>query len=192
MAWCAVHPGGNDGDMNNTRIPELRRDQGWTQEKLSFESGVGLRTVQRLEAGQDASLESLALIANALSVSVTDLFQPSDEMDETDRLESLDRRVEEQQTARNRTLRAWRMLYIGVGIAVTILSFPLGGAAAAIIIAYWSGGLIAIMALQRIVLEPRLDEKYPLSRQLSRAQKKRGRPVATENPSLTGPLPPRS
>jgi transcriptional regulator with XRE-family HTH domain len=180
MAWCAVDPGGNDGAMNITRIPELRRDQGWTQEKLSFESGVGLRTVQRLEAGQDASLESLALIANALSVSVTDLFQPSDEMDETDRLESLDRRIEEQQAARNRTLRAWRMLYIGVGIAVTILSFPLGGAAAAIIIAYWSGGLIAIIALQRIVLEPRLDEKYPLSRQLNRSQKKRGAPVLTE------------
>lgn len=192
MAWCVVQAGGNDGDMNITRIPELRRDQGWTQEKLSFESGVGLRTVQRLEAGQDASLESLALIANALSVSVTDLFQPSDEMDETDRLESLDRRIDEQQAARNRALRSWRMLYIGVGIAVTILSFLLGGAGAAVIIAYWSGGLIAIIALQRIVLEPRLDEKYPLSRQLNRTHKKRGRPVATESPSLSGPLPPRS
>ncbi|MCI1018513.1 helix-turn-helix transcriptional regulator [Microbacterium sp. C5A9] len=166
--------------MNNTRIPELRRDQGWTQEKLSFESGVGLRTVQRLEAGQDASLESLALIANALSVSVTDLFEPAEEMDVTDRLESLDRRVDEQQTARNRVLRSWRMLYVGVGIVVTILSVLLGGAGAAIIIAYWSGGLIAIIALQRIVLEPRLDEKYPLSRQLTRTQRKRGAPVLVE------------
>lgn len=123
---------------------------------------------------------SLALIANALSVSVTGLFQPAEEMNETDRLESLDRRVEEQQASRNRVLRSWRMLYIGVGIAVTILSFLLGGAGAAVIIAYWSGGLIAIIALQRIVLEPRLDEKYPLSRQLNRAQKKRGAPVLTE------------
>ena len=179
MAWCAVDQGGNDGAMNNTRIPELRRDQGWTQEKLSFESGVGLRTVQRLEAGQDASLESLALIANALSVSVTDLFQPSEEMDATDRLESLDRRIEEQQAARKRALRSWRMLYVGIGIAVTILSFLPGGPGAAIIIAYWTGGLIAIIALQRIVLEPRLDEKYPLSRHSQRTQTTREKTVAT-------------
>lgn len=48
-----------DRDMNESRIIQLRQELGWTQEKLSTESGVGLRTIQRLEAGNDASLETL-------------------------------------------------------------------------------------------------------------------------------------
>lgn len=54
------------GSMNKTRIIEIRQAQGWAQERPANESGVGLRTVQRLEAGQDASLETLSLIAEAL------------------------------------------------------------------------------------------------------------------------------
>ncbi|MGO1539883.1 MAG: helix-turn-helix domain-containing protein [Leucobacter sp.] len=41
--------------MSKTRVIELRQERGWTQERLADEAGVGLRTVQRLEAGHDAS-----------------------------------------------------------------------------------------------------------------------------------------
>ncbi len=49
--------------MSTTRVIELRQERGWTQERLAAEAGVGLRTVQRLEAGQDASSETLTLVA---------------------------------------------------------------------------------------------------------------------------------
>ena len=55
--------------MSTTRIAELRQENGWTQERLATESGVGLRTIQRVEAGQDASLETLSLVADAGSAS---------------------------------------------------------------------------------------------------------------------------
>jgi len=60
--------------MNESRIAELRRAKGWTQERLATESGITVRTVQRLEAGSDASLETISLIAKALDVQVGELF----------------------------------------------------------------------------------------------------------------------
>lgn len=85
--------------MNRTRIIELRQQQGWTQERLATESGVGLRTVQRLEAGQDASLETLSLVADALQVSVRDLFIEIDDEVLRSGVESLADRTALQQAA---------------------------------------------------------------------------------------------
>jgi len=62
--------------MNNkTLISTLRKSKGWTQEFLAEESGLSVRTIQRLEAGDDASLETLRLVAEALSVSINELFE---------------------------------------------------------------------------------------------------------------------
>lgn len=149
--------------MNNTRIVELRQEQGWNQERLASVSGVGLRTIQRLEAGQDASLETLSLVAEALRVSVRDLFTSIDEQLNS-RVESLDARTEEQQAARDRIAGAWRWLYIGVGVVLTLVSFTLGWYGLVLFLAYWTGGYLILVAIRRIYLEPRLDEKYPLSR----------------------------
>ena len=60
--------------MNDMRITELRRLRGWTQERLAEESGIAVRTIQRVEGGNDASLESLSSIARALEVPVRELF----------------------------------------------------------------------------------------------------------------------
>ena len=84
--------------MNSTRIMELRQAQGWTQERLANESGVGLRTVQRMEAGQDASLETLSLVADALHVPIRDLFTTIEDADLSNRVDSLQGRADEQQS----------------------------------------------------------------------------------------------
>jgi transcriptional regulator with XRE-family HTH domain len=60
--------------MNKSRISALRKAKGWTQERLADVSGVAVRTIQRLESGQDANLETLRLIADALGVDVSELF----------------------------------------------------------------------------------------------------------------------
>lgn len=157
-------PGSRTMDlMNKTRIVELREENGWTQERLASESGVGLRTIQRLEAGQDASLETLSLIAEALRVSVRDLFTSIDD-DLNTRVESLAGRTDEQQAARERLAGAWRWLYIGVGVVLTLVSFTLSWYGLVLFLSYWSGGTLILAALRRIYLEPHLDEKYPLSR----------------------------
>lgn len=161
--------------MNKTRIVELRQQHGWTQERLAAESGVGLRTIQRVEAGQDASLETLSLIAEALRVSVRDLFTMIEDEDLSTRVESLQIRAVEQQTARDRLTNAWRWLYIGIGVVLTMVGLPLGQYGQALVLAYWTGGYIILVAIRRIYLEPRLEERYPLSRSKKQLRARRTR-----------------
>jgi transcriptional regulator with XRE-family HTH domain len=148
--------------MNKSRILELRQAQGWTQEHLADESSVGLRTVQRLEAGADASLETLSLVADALRVPVRDLFETIDDGALSTRVDSLQDRAHAQQVARDRIGGAWWWLYVGIGVVVTLLCFAFAQGVA-VFFAYWIGGLLILIAVRRLYLEPRLDEKYPLS-----------------------------
>ncbi|MEK1357644.1 helix-turn-helix transcriptional regulator, partial [Limosilactobacillus fermentum] len=60
--------------MNKTNVSQLRKQHGLTQQELADKSYVTIRTVQRLEAGEDVSLSSLSAIANALSVPISGLF----------------------------------------------------------------------------------------------------------------------
>lgn len=174
--------------MNTTRITELRQAQGWTQERLANESGVGLRTVQRLEAGQDASLETLSLVADALQVAVRDLFTAIDDEALSSRVDSLQQRTDVQQASRDRITHAWTSLYVGIGIVCTLLSFtfPFG---LVLFLSYWVGGYVILRALRRIVLEPRLDDRFPLSRETRTRRAKRRSAMAAsaaETPPVAG------
>jgi transcriptional regulator with XRE-family HTH domain len=150
--------------MSVTRIIDLRQQLGWTQERLATESGVGLRTIQRLEAGRDASLETLSRVADALRVPVRDLFAVIDDAQLNDRIENLDARVAEQQTARDRITSGWRWLYIGVGLVLSVASFTFGQYGLVVFLAYWVGGSFILVAIRRIYVEPHLAVRYPLSR----------------------------
>ena len=52
-------------------IRERKDELGWTIEKLSSESGVGIRTVNRILAGQDVRFSSIEAVMNALELSLT-------------------------------------------------------------------------------------------------------------------------
>lgn len=149
--------------MNKTRIVELRQAQGWTQERLATESTVGLRTIQRMEAGEDSSLETLSLVADALRVPVRDLFSTLDDTSLGNRVDSLEDRTQTQQAARDRTSGAWRWLFLGLGVIATLLSFtfPYG---VVLFLGFWIGGSMIFVAFTRLHLDPRLDVRYPLSR----------------------------
>lgn len=173
--------------MNTTRIADLRQEVGWTQERLATESGVGLRTIQRLEAGSEASLETLSLVADALRVSVRDLFTAIDDADFGNRVDALESRVVDQQAARDRVTAAWRWLYIGIGVVLSLFSFTMGQYGLVVFLAYWTGGLLILLALRRIVLEPQLEARYPLSRskrQLREQRRLRALPEDTEVAAL--------
>ena len=65
--------------MNSSRIRDLRKAEGWTQERLADSSGVAVRTIQRIEAGDEGSLETLTALARTLAVPVKDLFTTADD-----------------------------------------------------------------------------------------------------------------
>ena len=50
------------------RITVLRKQRGWSQEKLAAISGLGARTIQRIEKEGKASLESTLALASAFEV----------------------------------------------------------------------------------------------------------------------------
>ena len=54
-------------------IQKLRLQRGWSQQQLADLSGLSVRTIQRLEKGQDASTESLKSLAAVFEI---DFSQP--------------------------------------------------------------------------------------------------------------------
>lgn len=174
MSWCWRVAAPYACGMNQSRIPQLRRQLGWTQERLATESTVAVRTIQRLESGKDANLDSLALIAKALGVPVSELFVQVEMPAFSESVRGLqDRQDEEarqtQQARRDAITDTWRRVYGGLGVVVAIAVIALialhvlPGLGIFIVGAYWVGGKVAYEALVRLVLDPRLDERFPLS-----------------------------
>lgn len=79
--------------MSDYRIKELRLNRAWSQEQLAELASLSVRTVQRVENGEQASLETLSAIASALNVGVTDLYTPQAASAEQDQAKALDERL---------------------------------------------------------------------------------------------------
>lgn len=54
-------------------IRKLRLQRGWSQEQLAEFSGLSIRTIQRIERGQNPGLESLKSLAAVFEVQLSDL-----------------------------------------------------------------------------------------------------------------------
>ncbi len=62
-------------EIDSNLVKKLRVAKGWSQEQLSEASGLSLRTVQRLENGGNASIESLRALAAAFGVDPNELLR---------------------------------------------------------------------------------------------------------------------
>lgn len=104
---------------NESRVSQLRRNAGWTQERLSEQSGVPVRTIQRLEAGNETSLETLSRVADALKVEVRDLFVITGGDGFTAAIDGLDgRRAQARRRHIATNIVGWSLTVIGVLIGV--------------------------------------------------------------------------
>jgi len=56
-------------------LKQIRLSRHYSQEQLAQMAGLNVRTIQRIESGQNASLESLKCLASALEVDVSTLKQ---------------------------------------------------------------------------------------------------------------------
>jgi transcriptional regulator with XRE-family HTH domain len=57
-------------------VYKLRLQKGWSQEQLADLSGLSVRTIQRIENGQAASVESLKSLASVFEVDFNTLKEP--------------------------------------------------------------------------------------------------------------------
>ncbi|MGB7338359.1 MAG: DUF805 domain-containing protein [Phototrophicaceae bacterium] len=60
--------------IDSNRLKTLRAAKNWSQEQLSEACGLSLRTIQRLENGGNASIESVRALAEIYDVNSTDLI----------------------------------------------------------------------------------------------------------------------
>lgn len=56
-------------------VKRLREKRNWSQEQLAQMAGVSLRTIQRVEAGNRASLETLKSLASVFDVEISTLTE---------------------------------------------------------------------------------------------------------------------
>ncbi|MCK0068230.1 MULTISPECIES: helix-turn-helix domain-containing protein [Kordiimonas] len=63
-------------------VQKYRLEKAWSQEELAFHAGVSVRTIQRIESGKTASLETLKCLAAVLETNVSDLMTQERTMSE--------------------------------------------------------------------------------------------------------------
>ena len=56
-------------------VKKLREKRNWSQEQLAILSGLNVRTIQRIERGNKASLESLKSLASVFEVDISKLTE---------------------------------------------------------------------------------------------------------------------
>lgn len=64
-------------------VKKLRTDKNWSQEQLATMAGLSIRTIQRVECGQVASLETLKSLASVFEVDVSNLTEEITVIDKT-------------------------------------------------------------------------------------------------------------
>lgn len=79
--------------MNLYRIRELRQARAWSQEQLAELCSLSVRTIQRIENGEQASLETLSAIAAVLDLKVSELYTPGVSQQQESPANAVDQRV---------------------------------------------------------------------------------------------------
>ncbi|MDB9961158.1 helix-turn-helix domain-containing protein [Oceanihabitans sp.] len=62
----------NPDTINLRDIKEMRLERHWSQDQLAEMSGLSIRTIQRIENGENAGLESLKSLAAVFEINITD------------------------------------------------------------------------------------------------------------------------
>ncbi|MFP1747312.1 2TM domain-containing protein [Lonsdalea quercina] len=106
--------------MNPVKL--LRLNRAWSQEHLAELSSLSVRTIQRIENGERASLETLGAIAAALEVKVSALMENGITPAGADT--SLEQRNQEARNQVREEGRFWRgmILFVLVNLALFIIN----------------------------------------------------------------------
>ena len=79
--------------MNKSKVAEIRKQKSLTQENLAEKAYVTVRTIQRMEAGEEVSSETLKSVSNALDVTVNELFESISSSDKEEEIMEISKAV---------------------------------------------------------------------------------------------------
>lgn len=168
--------------MNKYKVSKLRKEKGWTQEILSEKSYVTVRTIQRLEAGEDVSLDTLASISNALSVKVSDLFESIDKEERETEIMDISKEQATQINYRKKKVTSINLIVIAIifmimsTLAVNIVRYSAGYNTILSWLVWVSLLLFLIGGANYylgIKVSEQLDKKYPLTKGIVLDEKER-------------------
>ncbi|MBT5185716.1 MAG: Pr2TM family membrane protein, partial [Kordiimonadaceae bacterium] len=104
-------------------IKTLRQEKGWSQEHLAQASGLSLRTIQRIERGHKASLESLNCLSAVFETKITNLIQEQ-KMDTIDTKDQFMKNHDEQEALEYvKNLKGFHMNWISYIFVIAGLYF---------------------------------------------------------------------
>ncbi|PKE47787.1 helix-turn-helix domain-containing protein [Macrococcoides caseolyticum] len=158
--------------MNKSLVSELRKKRFLTQENLADEAHVTVRTIQRIEVGEEVSKETLKCVSNALGVTVNELFESVESKEKEVEIMELSQEQELQINYRKNEMFAIRLFSIGV--IFFILAFFAKFISTVPSINYreiygiiWVSILVLSIAFLKyflsVFISKNLDKKYPLT-----------------------------
>lgn len=96
--------------MNLYRIRELRQARAWSQEQLAELCSLNVRTIQRIENGEQASLETLGAIAAVMDLKVSELYSSDASQQQDVPADAVDQRVLDARSAVENEMALLRQL----------------------------------------------------------------------------------
>ena len=99
--------------MNKSKVAEIRKQKSLTQENLAEKAYVTVRTVQRVEAGEDVSNETLKSISNALDVTVNELFESVEYSEKEEEIMEISKQQQNQINYRKNEMFTIRLIIFG-------------------------------------------------------------------------------
>lgn len=100
------------------KIRKLRLERGWSQEQLAAVTGLSVRTIQRVESGNNAGLETLNALAAAFEVELADL--------EPDALPDSGTEASDQLEKARKDVHAIRDFWAHLGLYLIIMAVSFG------------------------------------------------------------------
>lgn len=152
-----------------TRIRLLRTAKGFTQEHLAEISHLSIRTIQRLESGEDTSLETLRMVADALDVPIQELFENLDDVNKEKEIDlfnqeqtiQIEKRESEKQILNIKLLSMFVPIFI---LAFFISEFP--ESVQGLLGILWVGLFFFGLRIRKYISAKwriKMNEKYPLT-----------------------------
>lgn len=159
--------------MEKNKVSILRKQKGWTQEHLADVCDINIRTIQRLEAGSDTSLETLRLVAEALNVPVAELFESIDDVNGKEDIMNFNaeqvNQLRQRKTEKHVAYDLTRLLFVLVMFVAFYFISTLSDntflfvVACSLWVIAWPVGFSLFSVWRNFVLEPNWDKKYPLT-----------------------------
>lgn len=140
-------------------VQKMRLQKGWSQDQLAILSGLSVRTIQRLEGGKPASVETLKAIASVFEIDFNRLREPvMDKPDTTPRDVRADEALALAHVRRIKLFWINLMVYVSVAgslIVANWLTFP------QYMWSFWTaaiwGAMVVLNAIQVFFKVPFLD-----------------------------------